>query len=237
MLAGVAIVAAGCATGSGTRTETLDALPPVTYPFRPAHLISPVTLAQGRYANLYAPSSYGVLVNADTLQRKADEAARAGAADPITVDTANPYDQHFWVIELHLESAFPDTSIAYDVVGLRNMSVALVTPDGEHLTPLQRIPGSSASEEPVGALRQFGRTNIIIFPKRDLVSGNAWLGPNAPALRLVIEGFHSEYVLAWNALPPDVPEPEIPEPEMRQVLRNTLVEFYDDLRTMMRMAQ
>ncbi len=118
---------------------------------------------------------------------------------PMLAADAEFIAENYYVIELHLESLFPDASIAYDVVGLRNMEVYLSLPDGGRSMPIQRILGTQAREQQQGALKQFGRTNIVVFPKQEVLLGQATVPADAEAVRLVIQGFNTTFSFAWAA--------------------------------------
>jgi len=152
----------------------------------------------GRYANLFAPGTFAVWVSDEVALAKYEREVASGT----TIDSALLSDAQFitgnyYVIEVHLESFFPDASIAYDVVGLRNMDTYLELPDGQRVAPIQRVLGAGARESQRGTLKQFGRTNILVFPRQEVFLGEEAIPATASAVRLVIDGFHSTYYFQW----------------------------------------
>jgi len=145
-------------------------------PFIPQAPHASINLAKGAYPDLYANASY-----ADwTVPKEGDG---AGMAE----------------ITCCLESAFSDSSIAYDAVGLRGMQVYLYTDDGRRIAPARTLMGQELEEEPRGALKAFRRTNRLLFPKEAVTA--AAPPPNAPpaTIRLVFEGYDSVFYFEWAA--------------------------------------
>lgn len=199
-IAVLALAATGCQT---TPEPETGPLPPITGEgFQPASPVAPLRLEDGRYPNLYAPNSFAVWVSEGVAAAKLQRDQQAGLTiSPMLAADAEYIAANYYVIELHLESVFPDSSIAYDVVGLRNMNVYLALPDGRRTVPLQRVLGTRAREEQQGALKQFGRTNVVVFPKQEVLLGEAVVPAGAGAVRLVIEGFNTTFSFAWAAAP------------------------------------
>lgn len=166
--------------------------------FQPAAYIAPVQLMHGHYTDLFSADSYGVWLGSEvTAQREIQAQAAGETVDPKLSAAVNRLTQNFLVFECHLSSAFSDMSIAYDVVGLRNMKVYLMTPTGGHSMPAQIVVGSSAREERQQALRKYSRTCLILFPKQDLFTGASAVAPQSTSVRLAIEGFGSMFVMEW----------------------------------------
>ena len=135
----------------------------------------------------------------------------AGETIPAELDrVAAMVNDSYYVFEVRLESAFEDTSIAYDAVGMRGVNTYLVSPSGYRLAPIQRIVGSNADETPVGALRRFGRTNILVFAKRDVLTSGQALPDSAHAVRLLLEGHNSNFYFEWQRAGGPAPAPEGP---------------------------
>lgn len=152
-----------------------------------------------RYRLLYAPESHAIWITDEVNAMKLDSDLSQGIAiDDDVRAMAEMADTRFIVIECRLESAFADSSVAYDVVGLRNVEVYVETPAGERVYPVQRIMAPHADETPQDALIRFGRTTVLVFPKYDMLSGGVSPLSGAPALRLVLEGFHSRFYFEWQ---------------------------------------
>jgi hypothetical protein len=171
--------------------------------FQPAAFMAPVRHEQGRYADLYSPNSFALWIGPEVLQFKQDMAKEAGEApDPKMDADAQRIAQDFLVLECHVESAFADSSIAYDVVGFRGMDeVYLLLPGGRKVRPEQTVIGPRAEQESKGALKVFRRTNLLVFPRRDLWSGGATLDPTAPSVKLVLDGYASHFYFEWPSVP------------------------------------
>lgn len=191
---------AGCQTQGPTTQDATDALD--TGPFRPESNISQMYLDKGRYPNLYSPTSYAVWVDRNVAAAKLlkDQQQGIRVSSSLASD-AEFIEMNYIVVECRLESIFPDASIAYDVIGMRNIDTYLITKDGVRIRPIQTILGSHADEEPRGALRHYGRTNVLVFPKTDVITGRTMLEQDVPGVRLVIDGFNSTYYFEWIAAP------------------------------------
>jgi hypothetical protein len=201
-----ALALAGCAS-----TPKPDEAPPppvVAGDFTPASAAAPVRMESGRYPNLFAPSSYAVWVTNGVAAAKMQREQASGAdISPLLAADAQTINANFYVVEVNLESAFPDASIAYDVVGLRAIDVYLTLPDGTMVYPAQRVMATSAAELQEGALRRYGRTNLIVFPKVDVLSGAPTVPGGTAGLRLTLDGFNSIFSFEWASGAPAAPPP------------------------------
>jgi hypothetical protein len=128
-------------------------------------------------------------------------------ADAIAVANA------FIVIECQLESQFADMSIAYDAVRLRGIEAYVELPDGTKVYPIQSRAFGSVEESPVGAVRRFSRTTVVIFPRDNLVHSLPAIGADAPAVKLVLEGFGSRFFFEWAGISPGQTGPRMPTVE------------------------
>ena len=192
-----------CNTTDTPEPSTDFMLAPVTA-FVPAAAVSPVHVGESRYPTLFSPDSYAVWVTPEVAAAKRhEEMAAGGTITPALESTASAVDEHFYVFECHVASAFPQASIGYDVVGLRNIEVYLLSPDGNKVRPAQSILGSHADETqvPNSAIKHFKRTNILVFPKRDIILNQPTIVPGAEGVRLVFEGFNSVFYFEWVAAP------------------------------------
>ncbi|MBI5095930.1 MAG: hypothetical protein HZB26_26285 [Candidatus Hydrogenedentes bacterium] len=189
-----------CKTGKSKPVETPEE---TAAGFQPGAFLTPIRHEQGRYADLYSPNSFALWIGPEVLQFKQEMAKEAGeTADPKMDADAQRIAQDFLVLECHIESAFSDSSIAYDVVGFRGMDdVYLLLPGGKKVHPQQTVIGPRAEEEGKGALKVFRRTNLLVFPRHDLWSGGATLDPTAPSVKLVLEGYASHFYFEWPAAP------------------------------------
>jgi len=191
---GVCLCLAGAFAGCGTTRESGSGGQATVMPlFTPVAAKASIQWVAGRYPNLFSPSSYAVW----PVATGEGEAAPAAAM--------------YLDIACHIASEFADTSIAYDVVGLRGVDVYLITPDGAQVRPIQIQRGTELIEEARGALRYFARTNRLLFPLRALELRVPPGGP--PSARLVLEAHGAVYQFEWPAnlagMPP-APPPKRP---------------------------
>ena len=191
-------------------------------------------LEQGRYPNLFSSGSYALWVDQSVARAKLQKDVQEGlAVNAQLAEEAEYIHANYIVFECRLESLFPDASIAYDVIGLRNMDVYLVTPDGVRVRPIQSIMGSHADEKSQGTLKQFGRTNLLIFPKEDVLARTPTIPNETPGVRLFIDGFNSAFYFEWTAATPvDAEGRPIAIPEPSQPGRLGFSALYSKLRVL-----
>lgn len=204
----------------------------VMAPFVPMAGHAQIQWVEGRYPNLFDPSSFAVwpgveapaALMPDTNKYPVDEEAALAAAPPVIEATADaPGDpaaetapmapapalsDMYLDIECQIASMFADTSIAYDVAGLRGVNVYLLLPDGTTVRPAQVQRGTELIEEPRGALRYFARTNHLIFPLRAMNLTVPADGSGEQNVRLVLEGYGAVYAFVWPARPSATPPRE-----------------------------
>lgn len=193
-----AVLLVSCATGGNSKTKPAVEAPEL-FEFHPAAYTASINMKQGRYPNLFAPDSFAVWVTSEVSDLKRGAAVRDGQEiEGVLDEAARDVQSGYIVFELHIASVFPDSSIAYDVVGLRNLEVYLETSQGAKIRPIQTILGSHAGEEERGALLKFARTNILVFPKRDLLMDTLLIDKSMKGVRLVIQGFNSEYFFEFR---------------------------------------
>ena len=197
VLVAAAVFLPACQTGPPPpQPETPEADEVVE--FQPAWYVSPLVHDAGRYPDLFGGDSFGVWVTPDVAGAKHNAAVAAGeTVDPGLESDAAEVLANFVVMELHVESAFGDPSVAYDVVNLRNVKTYLEMPDGRHVVALQRVPLGSLEESREGALKRYGRTHLLLFPRRDLWYGGRVLDPNYPAVKLALEAYDTRHVFEW----------------------------------------
>ena len=225
----VALAAAIVSCKTGGPEEPPQPPPKEPYAFRAARALSELHFEQGPYPAIFAPSSYALWVDEDVTALRRKAALEAGETITPTTDAeVDVITRDYVIVECHLDSLFADMSIAYDVVGCRGLSVYLTTPDGRQIAPIQTLIGTSLKEEPQDALKLFGRTNLIVFPKRDLWLDTPLVGPDAPSVRLVLEAHKTSFYFEWPALKPDVvPEPKRTSDEIRAVLQTGFKAFHE----------
>lgn len=207
--------------------------------FSPVSPISPIAFEQGKYADLFSPDSYAVWIDSAIAEKKKEEDAAHGITpDPWLVEDAGKIIQEFVVIELHTESVFADTSIAYDIVGLRGVSVYLETGDGKRIEPIQKIIGTPVEEEQRGALKAFRRTNVLVFARQDIWSGEPILQSTIPALKLVLESHDSRFAFHWNNTNQATGNVQSPLPlDKLKLVRVGFSEIFEQLRRLDRITQ
>lgn len=178
--------------------------------FQPGAYLVPIRHETGKYANLFSPESFALWVGPEVMQFKEEMAKKSGATiDPKMDADAREIAKDFLVLECHIESAFSDSSIAYDVVGFRGLDdVYLSLPDGQKIYPEQTIIGARLDQESKGTLKVFRRTNLLVFPRRDLWTGGPTLNSRAASVRLVLDGYSSRFYFEWPAAPGTVTRPK-----------------------------
>ena len=202
LLGGCALLVLAVCQGCGTMPpEPVGQGSEVPAEFQPAFAVTMGAQEDGTYADLFSPSSYAVWVSPEVAEQKRTHALHSGqVVDPELEREAASITQNFVVIECHVESVFGDTSIAYDVVGFRGVDVYLETPDGREIEPIQRVIGSPVEEEQRGSLKAFRRTNLLVFPRRDLWEGRLNLDRGYASVKLVLQAQDSRFAFEW----PDV---------------------------------
>ena len=165
--------------------------------FEPAHCVSQIHFAEGANRGLFSPDSYAVWVGPEVMALKREQQK---AVDPDFDAAAQDIGENYLIFECHIASLFGDMSIAYDVVGFRGIDVYLLEPDGSEVRPMQIVIDTSATEEQREALRLFGRTNVLIFPQRNVFLNTPTISEDAAAVKLVLEGYNSKFYFEWPAL-------------------------------------
>lgn len=226
----LSISATGCRTRQPVEPVTDEKVPagaPVI--FRPATTQVPINIESGRYPTLFGGGSRATWVEAGSYSAATQPAAPAQAeanqsatsidqqdsamlADAIAVparpapsgvdDDVRALSAGFNVVVLDAESAFTDTSIAYDTVGLRGVNAYLRLPNGQQITPVQVIVGSDLEQSAQGALRKYRRKNLLLFPKDPIAVSAPMAGTQPPGVRLVLEANGCVFYFEWPALVP-----------------------------------
>jgi len=194
------LILSGCQTTTPEPKEVRpETVSPGSTEFSPLSPISTIAFESGKYADLFSPESYAVWVNSSVVEQKKSHDAEQGIPlDPWLAEDAGNIVQQFVVIELHIESVFADTSIAYDIVGLRGVSAFLEDSEGKRIDPIQRIIGTPVEEEQRGTLKAFRRTNVLVFPRQDVWTGSPVINAAMPTVKLVLESHDSRFNFTWN---------------------------------------
>ncbi len=207
-LSGLAFVALNLAACRTTPTEPpapVEAVLPPTQ-FEPLTYVAPVEGGEGPAAQLYAPSSFAVWVGPEVADLKRQRDLAKGAQIEPYIDAAAatiPVD--YIVIEAHVKSAFPDSSLAYDAVTFRNVEAYLevteANGDVRKVRPVQVLVDPEVDEANQGTLKVFGRTNLLIFPRQDVLTGRLVAPLGTPGVRLVLDGAGSTFAFSFPAAP------------------------------------
>jgi hypothetical protein len=204
--------------------------------FRPAAWIAAAQFDTGQYPNLLGPDTYALWVGPQVTALKLSKAEERGESVDETLSAdVRTITANFIVIECYVESIFPDMAIAYDLVGFRQADIYIEGPDGEKVRPLQTIVGTELEEEPRDALKRFARTNVVVFPRRDLWKDRPLIGQGLSEVRLVIDAYGSKYHFAWPEAPVYEMKYELQEwvpteQEVRQAARLGYRELYTSIR-------
>ena len=210
---------AGCAS-TGT-SDGVDVPPSAKVVFVPRVRRAVIQSSEGRYPNLFTTASYAVWgperMASVPLSIPANDRDPADASMNSTLDSIPvPADIEAAraggiTVECHLESEFPDRSIAYDAVGLRGMTIYLELPDGAQFQPTQKTLDANLVEVPVGALRRYGRKLTLFFSDSQFMVENPAVNPKATGVRLVVNGVESKFYFEWPATPDflNVSEPRL----------------------------
>lgn len=175
--------------------------------FVPAAYTSRLYHDEGRYANLYTQDSFAVWVSPEVAVLKHEQAAASGnPMDPELEAEAKMICAEYLVFECHMASAFGDMSVAYDVVGFRNMDIYLQTPEGTKIQPIQKVIDPTASEQQIEALKKFGRANLLVFPRNILPQASPKGAESLPSVKLVLEGLSCRFFFEWVEATPPPPE-------------------------------
>jgi len=216
--------------GPACKTHPRDPeIPPVEkVEFQPLRFNSSLSIEKGDYPDLFSNESFAVWVGAEVATfKRAATIDQGGVVDAQLDIDARTIAESFVIIECHLESIFSDTSIAYDAVGFRQVTVYLETPEGKRVKPAQVSIGSPVEEEQRGALTLFRRTNLLVFPRRDLWVHRQTGKHLAPYTRLVLEGYDSKFYFEWPESPNMDPYQWVPtEKESRQLAVTGYRELY-----------
>jgi hypothetical protein len=170
-------------------------------PFVPSSYIARPTLSAGsQYPNLLSPESYTIWFTDEVAEvkvelEKAEGKAPADSEELLRI--AKQLNGKYLILECHVVSAFPDSSIAYDITSFRHAEAFLMDDAGNKCEPLQVIIGSLERGNK-GALREFRRVNLLVFPKNDLITGEPIINSHLRNISLAISGYKTTYFFSWK---------------------------------------
>jgi hypothetical protein len=235
LLALICLTAASCQTvpDAGTVEEPVEApsaaVPPPPASFAPAYQVSGIQMLEGSYPDLFTGTSTAVWVDQEMTQLLRQEFAAGGApVDPMLDMTADVVGQRLIAIECHVESMLADSSIAYDTVRFQGIECYLLTPEGLPVPPAQVIIGTPVIEEQVGTLKKFARTNILVFPRENVMLGGQAIAPDAAAVRLVLQGHGSVFAFEWPGVGQEAAAPT-PYADRLGAMKEDFGEFFGKL--------
>ena len=227
----------GCATTSSDSSASADSSPTdssladsppaaetaLSAPeFIPTNFVARIQPDEVRYRTLLSLPSHAIWVDKtiSEIKKAYEEQEDAAVSADLQLD-ADLITDHYLVIECHIETMFRDSSIAYDVSGLRNIDLYLQSLGGRKVYPLQHLLLTAAEEKQIGTLIQYNRTNVLVFAMEDVISAMKPLPDGNNTIRLYAEGFDSRFYFEWTAQEPIVFESSDPEekPDITDVIR------------------
>jgi len=231
VVAGMWLVLAGCQTTRPHEEEIAPPQEPVAG-FEPAVYVSPLHAGEARYPNLFAPDSFAVWVGSEVSDMKRSQADDSGApVDPGLDKDAAWINSRYIVIECHVQSAFSDSSIAYDASGFRGIDVYILTPEGQRIRPVQTVVASPVHEEQMGTLKKYERTNLLVFARRDFWVGRPRITESAPSVKLVLEGYNSQFYFEWPSIAGlEGPPPGVSAEDVARIAKTSFVDLYGRIR-------
>lgn len=224
LLALCVLIGVGCSTTPKPEVSSAGtpAVPVARGNFVPANFVARLSTAEGDYQTLFSAASHAVWVDKTISDIKhAFEAQNNPDISQDLVNAATEISEHFIVIECHIETIFRDSSIAYDVSGLRNTDMYLLSANGTKVYPLQHLLLTPAEEKDVGTLKQYNRTNVLVFAMEDIISGMPTLPVETNSIRLYLENFNTQFYFEWVAQEPVAIESLDPEvqPDITDLIR------------------
>lgn len=190
--------------------------------FIPENFVARIKHDQGDYRSLFSLPSHAVWVDKTIVEAKqAFEQQNNPDISPDLISDAAFISEHYIVIECHIETMFRDSSIAYDLSGLRDTNIYLQSPDGSKVYPLQHLLLTPVEEKQVGTLKQFNRTNLLVFAMEDIITGLPTLPAKTDMIRLYLEDFDTTFYFEWIAQEPFALESLDPneKPDITDVIR------------------
>ena len=206
--------------------------PPPAPRFVPSAYRADLQHTGGPHRNLYDTPSFALWVGRPVAEAKRRQALESGVIlEPGLPRDAEKIIEDFILIELHLESAFGDMSVSYDAVAMRSVDIYLEMPDGTRHAPVQRVLGKLLEADD-GAIKRFKRYNLLVFPRRDYLTGDPLIPPNVPSAALVLEGYNTRFDFEWVNLAGGHPESS----HLHEAVDYARVGFQDLFLTVRRLA-
>jgi hypothetical protein len=201
--------------------------------FEPLAYTAQIQRGEGKYADLYAPTSYAVWVGPEVTAMKRDAAAQEGQQiEPWLDRAAQVLPANYVVIECHVDSAFRDSSLAYDAVSFRNMDTYLELPDGHRVAPIQVLIDPHAREISQGTLKAYSRVNLLVFTRENVLVGTPALPSSMPGVRLVVKGVDTTFHFDWQGLGGQRTTPWANAQQAAQAVQLGFKDFYGRLQTL-----
>ena len=219
----VTVTVVACSTTSPapkSEPAAKQAGPPPT--FIPSNFVARIEHDKGNQQTLFSLPSHAVWVDSTIVEiKQAFEQQNNPNISPDLISDAEFISDNYIVVECHIETMFRDSSIAYDLSGLRNTNVYLQSPNGSKVYPLQHLLMTPAEEKQVGTLKQFNRTNVFVFAMEDIISGLPTLPDETSMIRLYLEDFDTTFYFEWMAQEPIALESLDPDakPDITDVIR------------------
>lgn len=111
------------------------------------------------------------------------------------------------VIKVTLESNFPDMSIAYDSVRLRNFDIHLLLNENTQFQPVQITINKELDETQEGTIRRLKRDIELLFP---ILASQIMVpkeGLDNLSVNLLIRGYETTFCFSWKPKPAEVEVP------------------------------
>ncbi len=168
--------------------------------YSPGACVAQLKAGPGPYPTLFLPSSTAIWVGPDVAAYTRQLTVAGGKTiTPGLEQDAQEILDKYAVIECMIESAFGDSSIAYDAVAMRGVAPSLQAGDGKPIAPVQVITGALDSGENRGALKTFRRTVLLVFPLKDSKTDELLIDRKAPSVRLVLDAYGTAFYFEWPA--------------------------------------
>jgi len=181
----------GCQTTGGEGASERPPRRGTDYPFEPASTTACLTFEGGSYPTLFEAGTPGRWIQPG-----------AGVEAGSMAEQAQQMTGSFHVFQLQLRSAFADSSIAYDVTGLRGVSVVLRAPDGTEVPSARTVLDPNLTETALGALPVYSRTVYLLFPKVPLSAVVPYEGQAYRPLQIILRGYDSIFTYSFAPVAP-----------------------------------
>ncbi len=227
----------GCVRArQGTGVDT--PLPVDAPPFQPtSYLATPQIANDAQYKDLMASDSYMIWVSDEVSRIKfaqdIDIMPVDVAGDSTELADARLINASFLVFELHLKSAFGDSSIANEFTRMEQVQLVLTDDTGQRVMPAGTVV-SKATKSERGPLRKFARTVIVAFPRYDIITGNPTVRPGSEHIRVYLQGYDTVYMFEWVSAEQQEKDTRSHADQLAQVIHWGHSEFYGALQAIFR---